>query len=617
MRRVIPQSFIERPAPPTVASAVARGYALRRGIRYRILITQADTMSALKTVAVENTAQAFLEMLEALGVRYLIGNAGTDFASIIDGFSKRAVDGKARPRALIVAHECCAVSMAHGYYLVTGEPAVAMVHTTPGTANALGALMNAFRSNVPLVLCAGRTPLSEGGMPGSRDTLIHWGQESFDQGSMVREFVKWDYELRNFAQLEAVMRRAFAVAMAEPRGPVYLSLPREVLAEAHSEFNYSPKSIELPVMPPAPSPQALTAMARLIAVAERPLVITRMLGRNSAAVASLVELAESFALPVVEHPNPAYVNFPNNHPLHLGYDPAPYLDEADLIVVIDTDVPWIPHLRNPGAGAKVVHLGVNPIYDRYPIWGFPSDLAVQADSAVALPMLTEVLAPMRTAHQAAIERRAARIAERHRHLIAAAQAEIEAAAGRQHLTLEWIAHCLDRVRDKRMVFINEYDLSLRHITLDHPGTQFGHSTAGYLGWGVGAALGVKLGAPDKTVVAIVGDGSYIFSVPSACHLASAALGLPTLTIIANNGGWGAVHRAVQGVHPEGWSMRTGEMPFVRFGMQPAYEMFAQAYGGHGEAVSDPKELPAALERALHVVREERRQAVLNIICRPL
>jgi acetolactate synthase-1/2/3 large subunit len=574
-------------------------------------------MSTRKTVAVENTAQAFLEMLDALGVRYLIGNAGTDFASIIDAFSKRAVEGKSAPRAMMVAHECCVVSMAHGYYLATGEPAVAMVHTTPGTANALGALMNAYRSNVPLVLCAGRTPLTEAGMPGSRDTLIHWGQESFDQGSIVREFVKWDYELRNFDQLEAVMRRAFAVAMAEPRGPVYLSLPREVLAAAQREFSYSPKGLAAPVMAPAPSPAALAAMAQMIAEAEHPLVVTRMLGRNPAAVASLVALAESFALPVVEHPNPAYVNFPNNHPLHLGYDPALYVDDADLIVVIDTDIPWIPHLRAPGAETKVIHLGVNPIYDRYPIWGFPSDLAVQADSAVAVPMLTEALAPMRAAHKSAIERRAAKIAGQHRDLATVAQAEIHAAGENRHVTLEWLAHCLDRARDEKAVFVNEYDLSLRHITLDRPGMQFGHSTAGHLGWGVGAALGIKLGAPDQTVVAVVGDGSYIFSVPSACHLASATLGLPTLTIVANNGGWGAVHRAVEGVHPEGWSMRTGEMPFVRFGMQPAYEMFAQACGGYGEAVRDPKELPAALERALRAVREERRQAVLNIICRPL
>jgi acetolactate synthase-1/2/3 large subunit len=574
-------------------------------------------MSTRKTVAVENTAQAFLEMLDALGVRYLIGNAGTDFASIIDAFSKRAVEGKSAPRAMMVAHECCVVSMAHGYYLATGEPAVAMVHTTPGTANALGALMNAYRSNVPLVLCAGRTPLTEAGMPGSRDTLIHWGQESFDQGSIVREFVKWDYELRNFDQLEAVMRRAFAVAMAEPRGPVYLSLPREVLAAAQREFGYSPKGLAAPVMAPAPSPAALAAMARMIADAKHPLVVTRMLGRNPAAVASLVALAESFALPVVEHPNPAYVNFPNNHPLHLGYDPAPYLDDTDLIVVIDTDIPWIPHLRAPGAEAKVIHLGVNPIYDRYPIWGFPSDLAVQADSAVAIPMLADALAPMRATHMGAIERRAAKIARQHHDLAAAAQAEIHAAGENRHVTLEWLAHCLDRARDEQTVFVNEYDLSLRHITLDRPGMQFGHSTAGHLGWGVGAALGIKLGAPDQTVVAVVGDGSYIFSVPSACHLASATLGLPTLTIIANNGGWGAVHRAVVGVHPEGWSMRTREMPFVRFGMQPAYEMFAQACGGYGEALSDPKELPAALARALRAVREERRQAVLNIVCRPL
>ena len=100
-------------------------------------------------------------MLDVLGVHHLIGNAGTDFASIIDAFSRRGIERKTTPRPLMVAHECCVVSMAHGYYLASGQPAVAMVHTTPGTANALGALMNAFRANVPLVLCAGRTPLTE------------------------------------------------------------------------------------------------------------------------------------------------------------------------------------------------------------------------------------------------------------------------------------------------------------------------------------------------------------------------------------------------------------------------------------------------------------------------
>jgi len=232
---------------------------------------------------------------------------------------------------MMVAHECCVVSMAHGYYLATGQPAVAMVHTTPGKANALGALMNAFRSNVPLVLCAGPHAAYRGGDARQPRHADPWGQESFDQGSIVRDFVKWDYELRNFEQLEAVMRRAFAVAMAEPRGPVYLSLPREVLAEANREFTYSAKGLEPPVMPPAPSPEAL---ATIVAAdrGRRPAAhYHRMLGAQSGCGCELGRAGESFALPVVEHPNPAYVNFPNDHPLHLGYDPAPYFDDTDLI----------------------------------------------------------------------------------------------------------------------------------------------------------------------------------------------------------------------------------------------------------------------------------------------
>jgi acetolactate synthase I/II/III large subunit len=183
-------------------------------------------MSTRKTISVENTAQAYLELLRALGVKYFFGNAGTDFASIIDGFARFAAEGKTTPVPIQVPHEFCAVSMAHGYHLVTGEPPLVMVHTTVGTANALCGLINAARANIPLVLSAGRTPITEAGHPGSRDLLIHWAQESFDQGAMVREYVKWDYELRSFSQLETVVRRAFAIAMSEPKGPVYLTLPR-------------------------------------------------------------------------------------------------------------------------------------------------------------------------------------------------------------------------------------------------------------------------------------------------------------------------------------------------------------------------------------------------------
>gem|GEM_PF-3084615 len=155
---------------------------------------------------------------------------------------------------------------------------------------------------------------------------------------------------------------------------------------------------------------------------------------------------------------------------------------------------------------------------------------------------------------------------------------------------------------------------LHHFTIRTPGSYFSHSPAGCLGWGVGAALGVKLAAPDKTVVAVVGDGSYIFSVPSACHMVSAMHDLPILVIVCDNGGWNAPQKATRALHPKGWAVRTENFPFTRFTVQPAYEMFVQAYGGYGVQVRKPGELPSALAQALKVVKEERRQAVVHVVC---
>jgi acetolactate synthase-1/2/3 large subunit len=170
------------------------------------------------TVSVDNTGQAYLEVLRDRGIKYFFGNAGTDFAPLIDGFARFAAEGKEYPKAVLVPHEFAAVSMAHGYAMVTGEPQVVMVHVNVGTSNALTGVMNASRANIPLIFTAGRTPITEGEVRGGRNLHIHWAQESFDQASMVREYVKWDYELRCFAQVEKVVDRALNLAMSEPKG---------------------------------------------------------------------------------------------------------------------------------------------------------------------------------------------------------------------------------------------------------------------------------------------------------------------------------------------------------------------------------------------------------------
>ena len=173
-------------------------------------------------------AEAYIARLGERGIEYVFANAGTDFAPIVEALSQSK--GAKAPRFIVVPHENVAMAMAHGYYRIAGKPAAVMVHVTVGTANAMNGIINASRDNIPLLLAAGRTPLTEAGNIASRNRPIHWGQEAFDQGGMLREYVKWDYELRGGQPVEAVVDRALDIAMSEPRGPVYLTLPREVLS---------------------------------------------------------------------------------------------------------------------------------------------------------------------------------------------------------------------------------------------------------------------------------------------------------------------------------------------------------------------------------------------------
>ncbi len=207
---------------------------------------------ARKQMAVDSIAEAYLTLLAERGVEYLFANAGTDFAPLVEAFAKAAGSGVRVPKPVLAAHENLALSMAHGWAMVTGRVPAVMVHVSVGTANAICGVFNAARDNIPVLFTAGRSPLTEAGLPGARDVYIHWAQEMFDQAGMVRELVKWDYELRNGEQLETVVDRALAVATTEPRGPVYLSLPREVLAAPLPGFFYDQPPAGLQPPPPVP-----------------------------------------------------------------------------------------------------------------------------------------------------------------------------------------------------------------------------------------------------------------------------------------------------------------------------------------------------------------------------
>src|SRR5256714_2495401 len=276
---------------------------------------------ARKELKAESVAEAYLALLAERGVEYLFANAGTDFAPIVEAYAKAAHTGFPAPKPLIATHENLALSMAHGYAVASGKVPAVMVHVSVGTANALCGVFNAARANVPILFTAGRSPLTEEGLAGARDTYIHWAQEMFDQAGMLREMVKWDYELRNGAQLETVVDRALTLATSPPEGPVYLSLPREVLAEQLPGFSYESPARRVAASAPAPDEAAIAAAVEILATAQHPLIITADAGRDRAAVPAVAEFAERVAVQVDEHPQ-RYLCLPPDDPFHLGYSPG-------------------------------------------------------------------------------------------------------------------------------------------------------------------------------------------------------------------------------------------------------------------------------------------------------
>ena len=557
----------------------------------------------------ETAADAWLGLLAARGIEYLFANGGTDFAPLVEAYAKGRKLGWRLPEIVIVPHENLGVAMAHGYTMLTGRPQAMMVHVGVGTANAINGLINAARTNTPLLFTAGRTPLTESGaLPAARNNYIHWAQEHFDQGGMLREFMKWDYELRHAEQVETALDRALAIAKSEPQGPVYMTLPREVLASSFSGQSFSMTATIAPASPPAPDPDTLEEAAKLLGRAEKPLIITSNAGRTADNVRALRLLAETFAIPVVQY-RPRYLSLSTEHPLAAGWDPHAALKEADVVLAIECDVPWIPVQGAPRPEAKIIHIGADPLFARYPMRGFRTDIALTGALAPALAALCE-RTQKHAASPAKIEDRRKEVALKNRNIREKARSGVDPAPA--SLTGKWVSACLNRVMGEDAILVNEYPIFLEEMTIAEPLRYFGTPPSGGLGWGLGAALGAKLAAPGKTVIAALGDGAYMFGNPTPGHFVGEAMRLPVLYVVFNNARWAAVHRATLASYPKGHAAAMKEPPFATLEPSPRFEHVVQASGGYGERVAAPGELEPALERALKAVRVEKRQALLNV-----
>ncbi len=553
-------------------------------------------------------AEDYLEALAANGIEHLFVNPGTDFAPIVEAFARAARTNRPVPRPMVVPHENAAVGMAHGYTMVTGKPQAVMLHTNVGTANAINMLINASRERIPMLLTSGRTPFTEQGAEGSRSAHIHWAQEMFDQAGMLREMVKWDYEMKRGDQAASAVDRAMEICATSPQGPVYLSLPREVLGEVLAAPAESNQARRARPSPPAARSSEMETLADWIAQARRPLIITGMLGKDPRDSVVLGRLAERYALPVIPYQT-RYFALSAEHPMFQGSAPGPLLADADLVIVFESDVPWLPSKEAPPLHARIVQIGEDPLHSRLPMRGFPSDLTITATSLSVLEALETALGTRETPHVSARE---ARLRDRSRSLRQAWDAEAEHAGQAERITLPWLNHCLRNIVDTETKMISEYSFRQENCPLHAPGSLFALSTAGGLGWGFSAALGAKLAAPESLVIALLGDGAYMFANPTACHYTAQMQNLPVLTIIYNNALYGAVRHATldmygYGVAAEADGRLLADLP------TPAFEKIVAAHDGHGERVDRPADLPAALQRAATAVRSGR-QALVNVIC---
>ncbi len=556
-------------------------------------------------------AGAWLETLRAGGVDALYAVAGTDFPSIIEAYERRSATEKPLPLPYTVPHENLAVSMAHGDALRTGRAQAAMVHVSVGTANMVCGALNASRDAVPVLLAAGRTPLTEDGEPGTRSRFIHWAQEMFDQGGMLREAVKWDYELRSADQVEDVAIRALDIAEAPPPGPVYLSLPRELLAREVRPDR--PQRIRSRVSEGAPDANSIDRLAEAIKAAEYPVIVTSNAGREPGGCAALTNLADSWALPVVQF-NARSVNLPFEHEMAIGFDSKDLLVGADLIISVACDVPWVPNATPIRPTAPLWEIDRDPLFVNYPLRSFGACESIVASPAAALSALVTALG--------APGGDAARKVDRRRSKVAGVRARrlTRDAVDLSRFTAEAASAILAERLPQQAVIVNEYSFRTDLATFSEPGQFYGFTPAGGLGFGFGAALGVAAadkrdGVSDRPVIAMLGDGAYMFNNPVACHWASAAHNLPMITVIFNNRRWGAVRNSTLAMYPQGAAAEGDGMFLADLSPAPDYAAICRAHGGIGFAVRNPAALPKAIDQALAAVAGGQ-QALIDLQIEP-
>lgn len=544
-------------------------------------------------------AMLLLRSLREHGVERIFANIGTDYAPVVEALAVCRDAGEAVPELVLCQHENIAMSAAHGCAAATGELQVVFVHADVGTQNIGGAMHNASRARVPVLVIAGLSPYTtRGERTGSRSAAVQFLQDVPVQSDIVHQYTAWIGEARTAVNIPQVVARAVHVARSTP-GVAYLTMAREPLEE-----RVSPVAAQVlpPVRPVVPDAATLDELAGWLRDADRPLAVTGATGRDPKGAIALARLAQVTGLGVLEAEPYTWANLATDDPHHLGAMPSELLGAADLVVALDVDVPWVPALQQPSADARVALVDADPVKHHIPMADIPAHLFAAGTPSTTLDLLTERLTVDPVP--------ATRLAARRAWVQAARSERDDEVAGRlrsdrkaQLLTPLTIAAALDAALGDEAVILHEAVSSARSTITQlrrGAGRRFFGSGGGSLGWCLGAALGMRL-ALGLDTVAIMGDGTFVFGNPTAAFWGARRYAAPFLAVVLDNAGWNAVGRATVQQHPQGAAATSGELCST-FGAPSDLGLVARASGGVSWSIDRLDALPAALEDALAATR---------------
>ncbi len=562
-----------------------------------------------------SSAYYLLEGLKEIGIDYLFCNLGTDHAPIIEEMAHRRKRGEALPDVVRCPHENTAAHMAGGYALVTGRGQGVLVHVDVGTANAANAMHNLYRSRLPVLLMAGKAPYtSHDELVGTRDTHVHFVQEPFDQGSLVRPYVKWEWTLPSGVVVKEALQRAYSIMQSAPRGPVYLMMQRETLTEHWrvDEIRRFPNDRFGALAGAGADPDLIAALADRILSAQNPVLITGYGGLDALGAQKIDELAQFAGIPIYEANSKSNISYES--PCFAGFSPDKALPDVDVGLLVDVEAPWFPADVEPNDNAFWAHIDVDVLKLGSPMWTFPGHLRLQGHSGRILDqLLTALKAKATPGFAAAAAARRQRLKTMREARLAQA-AKLAADKGQPGaINPHYFMAELAKVLDDEDIIFNEAVTNTPAVLMQIPrrvaNTAFNTNGAG-LGWSGAMALGAKLAAPNRMMVQVAGDGSFYFCNPSSVFAVSQQYRLPFLSIVLDNSGWSAVKQSTLRVYPDGDASIANEFeaelaPKVEFGK------VAEAFGAYAEKVGDPADVSAAIARCAKEVRGGR-AALLHV-----